>query len=69
MNSTLKKEKIVRFFPKIEGLRGYAILFVIMTHWQIESNPFAYWIRWAGVWGISYFFCFEWISDWKYHIK
>ncbi len=45
-----------KFFPQLEGLRAFAILFVIMAHWQNDGNPYEYWIRWAGVWGITYFY-------------
>lgn len=45
-----------KFLPQLEGLRAFAILTVIITHWQTDGNPYEYWIRWAGVFGITYFF-------------
>jgi len=45
-----------KFFPQLEGLRAFAIVFVVMAHWQPDGNPYEYWIRWAGYWGINYFF-------------
>lgn len=45
-----------KFLPQLEGLRAYAILSVILAHWQTDGNPYEYWIRWAGVFGITYFF-------------
>ena len=44
------------FLPQLEGLRAYAILFVIIAHWQVDGNAYEYWIRWAGVWGITFFY-------------
>ncbi len=45
-----------KFLPQLEGLRAFAILAVIVAHWQADGNPYEYWIRWAGVFGITYFF-------------
>lgn len=56
MKSTPSNIRSDKFFPQLEGLRAFAIFFVVAAHWQLENNQYEYWIRWAGTWGITYFF-------------